>query len=102
MDFQKADDYVRAHAAAVLIMAAVVIPSTVAVVSYFGPESAGKLRDVEARMQDLDRRVVALDRWYQEVRDDANRWVRQDGSKLYSESDEKAAIPSASGAKGTP
>ena len=103
MDFQNADDYVRAHGPAVLLMAIVVIPSTVAVVSFFRPESDGKLHDVETRMEELDRRVLVLDRWYQEVRGDENRWVREDAHKVYYESDKKAAIPSAiDGAKGKP
>jgi hypothetical protein len=112
MDFQKTDEYLRAHWPAALLMATVVIPVTLAVNSYFFPSAANgprpaddsthaQLLDIEKRLGELHTRINVLDRLYRVWRDDENRSTEQDLAQLYTKSREAAAVPT-SAPKGKP
>jgi hypothetical protein len=108
MDFQKVDEYLRAHWPAVLLMAVVVIPGTAGVVTFLHPNSANgssqqdaKLLTIETRLHEITARIDALDKFYRWSRDDQNRVSEEDWSTLGNHSNPTASIPSAfSSAKG--
>jgi hypothetical protein len=116
MDLQDAEQYMRAHWPAVLLMAVIVVPGTAGVVTFFRPDAAkgasqrpaddlsqAKLDHIEGRLNDLTNRIDALDRFYRWSRDDENRSSGQEYLKLESKSKQTAVIPSGVGAtKGKP
>ena len=108
MDFQKTDEYVRAHWPAALLMATIVVPATLAVNSFFYPTAANgpvqkpadyathaQLVDIEKRLGELHSRINVLDRLYRVQRDDENRSTEEDLAQLYTKSRETAAVPTA-------
>jgi len=116
MDLEKADEYMRAHWPAVLLMLIIVIPGTAGVITFFRPDSANgtaqttaddvshaKLLDIETRLDDINIRIDTLDKFYRWSRDDENRTSAHDFLMLGSKSKAMAAIPSGTGTtKGTP
>ena len=116
MELEKAEEYMRAHWPAVLLMVFIVVPGTAGVVTFFRPDSASgasqrpadnlsqaRLDHIEGSLEELKARIEALDRFYRWSRDDQNRSSDQDLLKLESISKETAKIPSGVGAtKGKP
>jgi hypothetical protein len=111
MDFQKSDEYIRAHWPAVVLMLFVVVPATVGIVTFLRPSAGSsqqdpyqaKLLDLEARIHQLSVQIETIDKFFRLSRDDENRIPVEAWATLGTRSSPTAYTPGIPGAaKGKP